>query len=584
MLEETNRRSISVTSFFSQKNREINRAGTQAIDFIGYLYNRRDMADLLAARGYPICKYTDAQLMLMLYEAFGKDCVRKAKGMFAFAVHDLKDGSLFLARDHAGGKPLYYAKTKNAFVFGPDLKGMLRERAVERRINRTALAQYLMLTYIPAPLTILEDVYKLPAGHCMTVSPEGETSLEAYWDVVYDESRKISDYETCKKQLREAMFQSVEACMYDEASTGVLLSGGIDSNIVAGIMSRISAKPIDAFSIGYKGVKDYDESDRAVISARFHNVNHHLHFIEYGNVAENIQHIIENIDEPFADASYIPTYTVSRIAGEHVSTILTGDAGDELFAGYDKYLIGHYTELYHKIPVPIRKGVIGPLAKALPPKRVITRKIMKVINNSEEDSYHQRRNMMCLGLGPDRIGRLLAYDAEGALDFIEDIYRKYEKTAGEVEQTLYTDFKVVLEGDMLVKSDRTGTLAGVCAKAPILHPDVVALAAQIPVPYKIRGKDRKIILKDTFSDLIPPQIMNAKKIGFGVPISYWFQNELRDDLLDTLDKDYLEEQGLLNPDYVNLLVEEHLSGKVNNMGILWALYIFEKWYRQYIEV
>lgn len=578
---ENNDTKRSIVDYFSDELSLYNQEKTLRAVFYGYLYNRKELAEEVNA---PDAKeWSDQAIMLHLYERYGKDCLLRAKGMFSFAVQNMADGSLFLARDRAGGKPLYYCAEKNHFLFGPDLKGFLKESAVERKINKTALAQYLMLSYIPAPLTILENIYKLPAAHYMTVSATGEVSVEEYWDVVYDESRMITDYEECKKQLRETVFKAVEESVYAEPSVGILLSGGIDSNIVTGVMSQLSGKAVDTFSIGYNGVKDYDESDRVKISAKFHNSNHNLFYIEFKNIIDNIEKIIDSIDEPYADSSYLPTYTISQIAGGHVKTVLTGDAGDELFAGYDKYLIGYYGDLYNKIPAGIRTGVIEPLVGKLPAKRTITRKLTKVIENSQKDVFEQRRNTMCLGVSYDNVRRLVRVGSENALDFIRQTYDRYGDTACEINRTLYTDYKIVLEGDMLPKAERASRLAGITSKAPLLHPDVVELAARIPVEFKIKGKDRKIILKDTFSDCLPKEAVRGRKIGFGVPVSYWFQNELRQDLLNMLNPEKLEEQGLLNSGYVNQIVEEHLTGKKNYGGLLWALYIFEKWYHKYFE-
>ena len=583
MYKVTNEAGFSVICLFPDAASAESKDQSKRIFFDGHLLNRGEIEGLLSLPRHS--GKSDPELMLALYALQAEDCVKTAKGMYAFAVVDQHNGALFLARDRAGGKPLYYAKTRDSFIFAPDLKEILRGNMVPKQINKTALAQYLMLSYIPAPLSILENVQKLPAAHYMTLSAGGESRLQAYWDVVYSEEDKIRSYEDCKKQLRSTLFRAVEENLDGESSVGILLSGGIDSNIITGVAGAVSGRPMDTFSIGYKNVgKDYDESDRAILSAKHHNANHHLFFIEYQNMLDNIQKVLDNIDEPYADSSYLPTYTVSKIAAEHIGTVLTGDAGDELFAGYNKYLIGHYSDIYKKIPGVIRNGIIQPAVNILPADKAIVRKIRKVIDNSFEDTYTQRRNMMCLGVKPDHINKLLRYDGAQALDFIEGIYQKYEASACETDRTLYTDFKVVLEGDMLPKADRSSTLAGVVSKAPILHPDMVELAAKIPVEFKIQAKDRKIILKETFADFIPNQIVKAKKKGFSVPVANWFRNELREDLLATLDKDRIQAQNLLNADYVEYLVNEHISNRTNYGGILWALYVFEKWYQRYFEV
>ena len=569
---------LSIINYFDNNQVFVNETHTKEIVFNGYLLNQNYIK-----KAFGIDGVSDSEIVLKLYEKYNKDCLNKIKGAFVFVIHDLIDDSLFLTRDKVGSKPLYYTKTKDAFIFAPDLKKILSGDIVEKVINKTALSQYLMLSYIPAPLSILEDVYKLPAAHYLEVSENGEIKLNEYWDVIYNDKDQIKDYSECKHLLRETLFESVKNHMDYDANAGVLLSGGIDSNIITGIMSRLSDKPVNTFSIGCSDVKEYDESDRATLSAKFHNSNHKLFFMEYKNMFDNIEKVINYIDEPYADSSYLPTYTISQIAGEHVQTVLTGDAGDELFAGYNKYLIGHYSEIYKRIPAPLRNGIIKPVINAMPANSKFVRKVNKVIDNSFLDTYSQRRNMMCLGVTYDNINKLLNYDGSKALDFVKDIYDKYESTACETEQTLYTDFKVVLEGDMLTKSRVTSELAGIVSIAPILYPDVIELAAKIPVEYKIKDKDRKIILKDAFSDMIPEKIIKAKKTGFAVPISYWLKNELKSDLLDTLDKNIIAKQGLLNPDYVEFLVEEHLTGKKNNSGIIWAIYVFEKWYYKYFE-
>lgn len=580
MCEKTEFQNLIVLNYFGDMPCAVSGDNTKKIHFCGYLLNRKELQTLLE-----LPAAADPELMLAMYQRFGADCVKKVKGMFSFVIQDQAKGSLFMARDRVGGKPLYYALTEGKLVAAPDLKAILREKPISCRINKEALAQYLMLSYIPAPLSILENVYKLPAAHCLTVTADGHSQLQEYWDIVYDEKDKIRDYDTCKKELKTRLFQAVADNLEGESSAGILLSGGIDSNIITGITTEVTGGPVDTFSIGYKNVsKDYDESDRAILSAKFHKSNHQLFYIEYQNMLDNIEKVIGNIDEPYADSSYLPTYTISQIAGEHVKTVLTGDAGDELFAGYNKYLIGHYSSSYKKIPGFLRKGVIEPIVGILPANKAIVRKMRKVIDNSFLDTYTQRRNVMCLGAHPDMINQLLTYDGSGALDFIAGVYEKYKDTACETDRTLYTDFKVVLEGDMLPKADRSSTLAGVVSKAPILHPDVVELAAKIPVEYKIHNKNRKIILKETFIDYVPAEIVTAKKKGFSIPVANWFQNELKEDLLATLNPELLKEQGLLNPEYVQKIVDDHLQNRRNYGGLLWALYVFEKWYLRYFSI
>lgn len=573
---------LSIIDLSTGKQPITNEDGTLKIVFNGEIYNYRDIRKTLLEKGHIFHTESDTEVVLHAFEEYGKDCTNVLKGMFAFAIYNLNDGSLFLARDRIGEKPLYYTKTENAFIFASELKSIFSTNLIEKRINKTAFAQYLMLTYIPAPLTILENVYKLPAAHYMTVSEAGEIETAPYWDVVYNEKDKITDYDECKRVLRKTLFDAVEHCMVSDVPIGAFLSGGIDSTIITGIMSSISDAPVNTFTIGFRD-KNYDESDRAALASKQHRTNHHVYFIDYKNMLNNIDRLLANMDEPFADSSLIPTYTVSQLARQEVKVVLTGDAGDELFAGYDKYLIGYYSDLYNKLPRLMRKGVIEPAVRLLPANHALVRKANKVIENSRADIFTQRRNLMCLGAKCDTINQLLRYDGSDALNFIRAYYDRYADSACEVDRTLYTDLKVVLEGDMLFKVDRASMLASLETRVPVLYPDVVELAAKIPADFKIKSGNKKIILKETFSDLIPEKLLTAPKKGFSVPMADWLKNELREELTTALDPVILEKQGLLNPDYVQLLLQEHLSGKRNHNGILWAIYVFEKWYANYFE-
>ena len=267
---------LSIIDLSTGKQPITNEDGTLKIVFNGEIYNYRDIRKTLLEKGHIFQTESDTEVVLHAFEEYGKDCTKILKGMFAFAIYNLEDGSLFLARDRIGEKPLYYTKTEHAFIFASELKSILTTDLIEKRINKTAFAQYLMLTYIPAPLTILENVYKLPAAYYMTVLATGEIETAQYWDVVYNEKDKITDYDECKRMLRKSLFDAVEHCMVSDVPIGTFLSGGIDSTIITGIMSKIADKPINTFTIGYKQ-KSYDESDRAALTAKLHNTNHHFY-------------------------------------------------------------------------------------------------------------------------------------------------------------------------------------------------------------------------------------------------------------------------------------------------------------------
>lgn len=548
----------------------------------GEIYNYISLKRDLLQKGHVFSTATDTEVILHCFEEYGTNGINLLKGMFAFAIYDIENNKLILARDRVGEKPLYYFKDENKILFASELKSMLSTGIIRRAICKKALHQYLQLTYISAPLTIFESIYKLLPGHYIEVDSNGTLNMQQYWDICYRESELITDYEQCKAELRSTLFNAVEECMVADVPIGAFLSGGIDSTTIVGIMSRISPKPIDTFTIGYKN-KAYDESERARAAALMHNTNHHIHYLEYNDALPELDKMLNNIDEPFGDSSYIPTYMVSKYSKQFVKTVLTGDAGDELFGGYNKYLIGYYSEKYSKIPKWVREEIIKKAVYSLPDKSSLSRKVRKVIKNADKDIYEQRINLMCLGFQSEELVPLLNtnwYDS-GSLDFIYEYYIRDDDFQNELSRVLYTDLKVVLEGDMLAKVDRASMLTSLETRVPMLHKDVIELAARIPSQYKIDLNNTKIILKETFADLIPKQLLNAKKKGFGVPIGSWFRDELRDDLVDSLNIESIRSQGIFNYEYLRQILDEHLSFRKNRSNELWLLYVFQKWYKNY---
>jgi asparagine synthase (glutamine-hydrolysing) len=545
----------------------------------GEIYNYKSLRSQLENKGHTFRTTSDTEVALITFLEYGTDSFNMLNGMFAIAIYDLNNRCMYLARDRAGEKPLYYYKSEDHFIFGSELKSLIHSGLIPKEISKKALNQYLRLTYIPSPLSIFKNVFKLPAGHYMRVDDSGEISIRQYWDVIYDDSVMITDYETCKKELRKTLFHAVEECMVADVPFGAFLSGGIDSTIITGLMSKISDKKINTFNIGFHD-KQFDESGRARVAAQLHQTHHQTYFLDYDEVVGELGNIVANIDEPFADSSLIPTYAVSKFARKHVKTVLTGDAGDELFGGYNKYLIGYYANRYKKIPGFIRKEVIERMIYSLPDTTAFTRKARKVVGNAELDIYSQRLSMLSLGFKNDELQKLLRpeWNDEASLDAIREHYDRQD--TAELSKTLYTDLKVVLEGDMLAKVDRASMLCSLETRVPMLHKDVIELAAKIPSDFKINTKKTKIILKDTFSDLIPDELLNAPKKGFSVPVGSWFKNELKEELMSTIGVKRKFEIPFLNYDYVEEVINEHTTNKKNRSSELWVLYVLAKWYEK----
>jgi asparagine synthase (glutamine-hydrolysing) len=552
------------------------------IVFNGEIYNFRELKRELLGKGHGFATDSDTEVVLHAYEEYGMDFLDRLDGMFAFALYNLQSHELLVCRDRAGEKPLYYRKTREGFLFGSELKGLLRSGLVDRTLNLHALYQYFQLTYIPSPLSIFENIFKLPAAHYLKVSPTGDIEIKRYWDMTFDPKYVIHDYGQCKRLLRDALFTSVERRMISDVPLGVFLSGGIDSTIITGIMSKLSTLPVETFTIGFHD-RRYDESDRARTVSAFHRTNHHVFFLDYREVLEELDTIIGYLDEPFADPSAVPTYMVSKYARKYVKVVLTGDAGDELFAGYSRYLIGHYAELYTMIPGCIRKNLVERLLDYLPNNSNFSRKARKVICNADNTVSEQRLNLMMLGLNSSELKSLMkSFNLSSCnMDFILEYYNK-NQNIDELSRVLYTDFKVSLEGDMLTKVDRMSMANSLETRIPLLGKDVVDVAATIPVRYKISGGRQKIILKESFSDLIPPSLSAAWKRGFRVPIGDWLRGHLQPVLSKELDREKIESQGLFEYEFIDRVIREHMSGRIDRSNILWNLIVFQKWAGNYL--
>lgn len=574
-------RRLSIIDLDTGSQPIFNEDNTLVIVFNGEIYNYKSLKKDLINKGHIFYTNSDTEVVLHCYEEYKKNSFNKLKGMFAFSIYDIKKEKIILARDRAGEKPLYYHKNNNHFIFASELKSILSTNLLKKAINKKGLNQYFRLTYIPAPYTIFNNVYKLKPGHYIEISQNGKIKTKEYWDVEYKEHFLIRDYDECKAKLRETMYKAVEEAMVSDVPIGTFLSGGIDSTIITGIASQLSIKKIDTFTIGYKD-QQFDESERAKLAADFHNTNHHLKFLDHEDILNNLDRILKNIDEPFADSSYLPTYMVSNFASNYVKTVLTGDSGDELFGGYEKYLIGFYSNKYNRLPKWVRKNIIEKIIYKIPDTTSLTRKVRKVIDNSHKNIFEQRKSLMCLGFKENEIRKLLKpqYLQNNSLNFIRNYYTDINMDS-ELHNALYTDLKVVLEGDMLHKVDRASMLNSLETRVPMLQKDVIELSAKIPAEYKINSKNKKIILKDTFGDLIPEELINAKKHGFGLPIGKWFKNELKSKLLKELNEDRIRSEGILNYDYIEKVLEQHFSNKVNRFSELWSLFVFQKWYHEY---
>ncbi len=552
------------------------------IVFNGEIYNFLDIKQQLQSAGVSFVTHSDTEVIIEAYKTYGiTGCLERLEGMFAFALWDIKEQKLFIVRDRFGEKPLFYTQDKNGVYFASELKAIM-PFIDKTKISKKALNLFFSLTYIPAPYTIYENVFKLEPGHFLEISDSGVQEKQFY-DLLerFEEAdkHKIQSYKEAQKQLRDLLFESIRLRMVSDVPLGAFLSGGIDSSIVSAIMSKVSEKPVNTFSIGFKE-KAYDESERAKLVADHIHSNHQTYMVGHEDLLNVVDETLAYFDEPFGDSSAIPSMIVANKASAHVKVVLTGDCADELFGGYEKYLAKYYADKYHQYPKIFRKSLEW-FTKQIPHNNTtnhILRKIKKVIGTAGLTPDQRYMRLCSLGYNTDDKSKLLK--PQFSEDISYHITRYFEECRGdELSKTFYSDIKLVLEGDMLTKVDRACMLNSIEARPPFLDSKMVEFSARLPHDFKILGANKKRILKETFADLLPDETLTFSKKGFGLPLRLWFQNELKQDLLALLSDEYIKDQGIFDLDYIHLILNEHLSNKENHTVKLWLLFVFQKWYQ-----
>ncbi len=559
-----------------------NEDGSVWIVFNGEIYNFAELRATLVARGHSFKTHSDTETIVHLYEEEGEQCVERLRGMFGFAIWDRRQNKLFIARDRTGKKPLHYTMTGGAFVFGSEIKSLLQFPGLERNPNLEAISDYLTFGYVPDPATAFQGIHKLPPGHTLTFQ-DGRITTHCYWDFNYEGNAQAPEQPEnyYVERLRELIDEAVRVRLVSEVPLGAFLSGGVDSSTVVAMMARATEQPVKTFSIGFSEA-NFDELKYARLTAERYKTDHH-EFIVTPDVCRLVEEIVWHHDEPFADASSIPTYVVSKLAREHVTVVLSGDGGDELFGGYERYLIHQGRNGFEQIPRWFRRGVMLPLSRILP-RAAYGKQFLRNVSLDggarfvDSLSYFgdtAKRNLLAGSMQKRLNGR----NSSAAFEQIFDI----PVSTSQIDRLLYLDSKTYLPGDILTKVDRMSMAHSIEARVPLLDSKLIEFVQTIPASLKLRGKTTKHILKLAMSDLIPGEIINRPKMGFGVPLKKWLNNELREMLHDTLTDQRARERGLLNPRAVRDLLNEHGRGRRDNSLHLWGLLTLELWHRSFID-
>jgi len=554
------------------------------IVFNGEIYNYRDLQRELESRGHQFKTHSDTETIVHAYEEFGASCVEHLRGMFAFSIWDARSRKLFIARDRVGKKPLYYSTTPDGtLIFGSELKSLREHSGFRGDICIEALDAYLTFGYVPDPLTIFRGVHKLPPGHHLTWK-DGRVQVEQYWDFPYQhpQDNPARTEDDCIEELRALLDESVRIRLEAEVPLGAFLSGGVDSSSVVGLMARHATQPVKTFSIGFHE-DSYSELKYARIAAQKFGTDHH-EFIVTPAICEIVDELVWHFDEPFADSSAIPTYMVSKLARQHVTVALSGDGGDELFGGYTRYALDRKRSGFANLPRVVRQGVMQPLGRNLP-HGAWGRNYLHNVALDPLDRYIEDISVFT------RLNKPLLYTAafrqqlgktEAASRF--RAYAARSRAKDPLDPLLYLDSKTYLPGDILTKVDRMSMAVSLEARVPLLdHKLIEFVCTRIPASMKMKGLQTKHIFKRAMRDLVPTEILDRPKQGFGIPIDRWINEQLRERVRGTLSEALTMQRGYVEPRYVRVLLDEHEKGRRDHATELWTLFMLELWHRKFVD-
>jgi len=577
-------RRLSIIDLKSGQQPIFDCSGNLAIVFNGEIYNYQALKKDLESRGHKFKTSSDTETIVHAYEEFGADCVQYLRGMFAFAIYDFAQESLFIARDRVGKKPLFYSLTEQGnFVFGSELKVLLEHGEISKEIDFSALDSYLTFGYVPEEFCIFKGVHKLAPGHFLLFK-NGKITTRKYWDFDYSGASEIKTEAEYIEVLREKIKEAVRIRLISEVPLGAFLSGGVDSSSIVGMMSEISDAPVRTFSIGFNE-DTFNELKFARVAAKHFNTEHH-EFIVTPDLVEVVDDLVWHFDEPFADSSALPTYMVSKMARDFVTVVLSGDGGDELFAGYTRYARDKKRSGLEKLPRVVRQNLLKPLSRILPHgakgKNFLYNTSLDAVDRYI-DSISHFGNLKKIGL----YSNSLRENLNGQLGRAEAVFRQIaDSVASEnpTDKLLYLDSKTYLPSDILTKVDRMTMATSLEARVPLLDHELIEFVQTIPAQLKLKGTETKYIFKKAMEGIVPDEILYREKQGFGVPIGDWINSQLKDRIHGILSEKRTLERGYFEPKYIKILLDEHTKNRRDHSHSLWILWMLELWHRRFVDV
>jgi asparagine synthase (glutamine-hydrolysing) len=545
--------------------------------FNGEIYNFRELRRELESLGHRFATNSDTECIVHAYEEYGEECFGRLRGMFAIAILDTRQQKLVLGRDRLGKKPLYYTERDGTLAFASELKSLLVLPEFDRRISAGAMQDYLILGYVPTPQAVFETTHKLPPAHYL-VFRDGSVTIRRYWELAFEPKLPGSETELAE-ELRQRLEDAVRVRLVSDVPFGAFLSGGMDSSLVTALMARNLGAPVKTFTIGFKEAA-FDETADARLVARHVGAEHHELVVEADAVGL-MDELVWYLDEPFGDSSAIPTYLVARLAAQHVKMVLSGDGGDELFAGYERYRKYQSLDRLSRVPFNLAARCLCTAGRMLPAGLGV--RLQRI--GARLRMPFPERYLTGVATSPAETANALLARDYGARDLFAGVRTAYERTdiAPGLERLLAGDIATYLLDDILVKVDRMTMANSLEARAPLLDHELVEFAARLPLHLKYRGGAGKHLLRHVARDLLPPSTLRKRKQGFGIPLARWFRHDLKELAQDLFASRSFRERGIFDATAVRRCLEQHLAARHDHSEQLWLLLSFELWARRFLD-
>ncbi|HPH52022.1 MAG TPA: asparagine synthase (glutamine-hydrolyzing) [Candidatus Portnoybacteria bacterium] len=572
-------RRLSIIDLIGGKQPIYNEDKSVVAVFNGEIYNFQEIKKELIAVGHKFETNSDTEIIVHQYEESGENCFKKFNGMFAIALWDKKEKKLILARDRYGEKPLYWSKINDTLIFSSEIKSILSHPLIEKKLNHLAIYQYFSFDYVPQPLTVFENIYKLENGSSL-VFKNNEIKINRFYEIKSNEEK--IDFKSALVKLEKLLEDSVKRRLIADVPLGVFLSGGIDSSTIAYFAKKHQSQ-IKTFSIGFSE-KTFDESIYAKQVAKLLNTEHYHKEFGPNDLLKIIPEIIDKLDEPFGDSSILPTFLLSKFTKEKVTVVLGGDGGDELLMGYPNHQIQKLLYFLKLHNLKFNGDLVSFLERILPVSNKNLRLSYKMKRYCHGLSFPGLyRDFLNIGGYIRDLNNLFKFqiDSKKIFSFVDNFLgNQPEKNYLKKINLLF--LKYYLEDDILFKVDRAGMYNSLEVRAPFLDFNLADLLNSLPLNYKLRGQRTKYILKKLMAGRLPKHIINRKKKGFGIPLTIWLKRDLKNYMLETLNRKDIDDFGIINYDFVEKLINEHLQNKKDNRKILWNLIIFQNWCKNYL--